>query len=206
MQEAWNAPKTRLTNLRPLPGKCRSSAADQTPSRPVPNQKADAGLGVSVCRRRERAWDGVETGSANKRTGAVESKELPMRAAWCRAGEARESLWVAVGTVGRVVGAQAGCKGGGEGTQGCVSGPSKHRKHVFHFFETGRVEVQRLIKGCRSLPSRKDRAYETAGEVRAGGEREGGGCDVGQRPRNTWLLISDTHGVAGREVCGAQAV
>ena len=48
------------------------------------------------------------------------------------------------------------------------SGKGTHLKHVFHAFDGGEVEAQRLVELLRALPSRKE------GEVWAG-RREGGG-------------------------------
>ena len=66
-------------------------------------------------------------------------------------------------------GSQAGCRGGW-GLEVASGGPSTrgtHLKHAFHVVDTGRVEVQRLIKRLRVLRSRKDAGLG----VSAGGER-----------------------------------
>ena len=49
---------------------------------------------------------------------------------------------------------------GGQGTRGA------HPEHVFHVFDLGRVEAERLVEHRRDLPSRK------AGDVERGVGRE----------------------------------
>ena len=130
-------------------------------------------------------------------SGALPSQKScqKMRAAGCRAGGERGHV-----DRGRDRGSahKRGGGGGGGGTPGCVKLRlwAEHRKHFSHFCETARVKVQRLIKRYRSLPSRKDRAYKTAGEVRAGGDWAVGAMRAAHKKH---MLLN-----AGREVLAAR--
>ena len=189
-------PKYTIYFVAPHPGSVEAQRLIKR-LRALPNKKR-CGLGCQ-CRRREKAWDGVGTGSASQRH-AVALCRVKKVAKRCGprgvVREAREGMWIGVGTGGRPTSGGVGVGGGG--TPGCVKLRlwAEHLKHFSHFCETARVKVQRLIKRYRSLPSRKDRAYKTAGEVRAGGDWAVGAMRAAHKKH---MLLN-----AGREVLAAR--
>ena len=70
-----------------------------------------------------------------------------------------------------------------------------HLKHVFHFCDVGKVEVQRLVELFRALPSRKGGHTEQDGVL--AGRREGGGRGGGasrtQGSRSAGGRVEGTH-------------